>query len=279
MIPPNPVLETTPTTGRTLVSKLAKVMTEVGKLKKEGFNEHFRYKFVKEADLVEKLSKLLGDAHIFITSVVKSIEILELLPTPVGGGSAKRLGVVRVVYTFHDGESGETLDCESIGEIEQDGGKGVYKALTGAMKYFLMKQFLVATGDDPEQEAKPKAVTPAKPTATKVPPAPAAPQATVTTKSGSVDPAAPVKAAASVPPAKPSLTKVLESLTDCKDRNLLEALHTRAITVFRWTEEDNNAIQECYGNVLKKLAPIDAAAVPHPDTAYSDDERQGMKAA
>jgi hypothetical protein len=32
--------------------------------------------------------------------------------------------------------------------------KGVYKALTGSEKYFLMKAFLIPTGDDPEKESK-----------------------------------------------------------------------------------------------------------------------------
>ena len=49
------------------------------------------------------------------------------------------------MYAFHDGESDETLTLEGIGEIDQDGGKGIYKAQTGAMKYALMRNFLVAT--------------------------------------------------------------------------------------------------------------------------------------
>ena len=38
-------------------------------------------------------------------------------------------------------------------------GKGLYKAFTGSMKYFLMKNFLVATGDDPEQDSAAKKAT------------------------------------------------------------------------------------------------------------------------
>jgi len=137
----------------TLVKKLAAVMKEVGRIEKKGYNSFHKYKYVMEADLVETLSQKLADRHVFITSSTKGIEIIELgkVSPKTGEIVPSRIGVLRVEYTFHDGESGETLTMESIGEIDQDGGKGLYKALTGSMKYFLMKNFLIATGDDPEQ--------------------------------------------------------------------------------------------------------------------------------
>ena len=39
-----------------------------------------------------------------------------------------------------------------MGEIDQDGGKGLCKVMTGALKYALMKTFLIPTGDDPERD-------------------------------------------------------------------------------------------------------------------------------
>jgi hypothetical protein len=176
-----------PTTGKEpkLVAKLAEIMKDVSKIPKNGKNTFHNYKYVMESDLVEAIRAKLGEKSIFITSCTKGIEVVELSkPTKGGEVVTQKIGVLRVEYTFHDGETGESLTMESIGEIDQDGGKGLYKALTGAMKYFLMKNFLVATGDDPEQDSakaaapSPRAaatVTPKplpKPTAPKPPPPP-----------------------------------------------------------------------------------------------------------
>lgn len=146
--------ETTPPPVRSLARKLSEVMGQVGRIPKTGFNEHFRYKFVRESELVEKISELLSERQVCITSRVTAIETFELskvLPR-TGEVVVTKTGVLRIEYTFHDGESGETLTTEGVGEIDQDGGKGLYKAQTGAMKYMLMKNFLVATGDDPEDD-------------------------------------------------------------------------------------------------------------------------------
>lgn len=140
--------------ARSLVKKLAEVMKEVGRIPKNGKNTFHNYKYVMESDLVEKLSDLLAGRHVFITSSTKGIEVIEHTKLSQKQVVLVKTAVLRVEYTFHDGESGETLTMESVGEIDQDGGKGLYKALTGAMKYFLMKNFLVATGDDPEEEEK-----------------------------------------------------------------------------------------------------------------------------
>jgi hypothetical protein len=72
-----------------LYSKIAKVMGEVGRVEKRGFNDFHKYAYATEADLVEAVREKLSAA---------------------------------------------------------------YKAMTGALKYFLMKTFLIPTGDDPEAD-------------------------------------------------------------------------------------------------------------------------------
>jgi len=54
--------------------------------------------------------------------------------------------------TFVDTESGESFSCIFYGDGSDSNDKAIYKAITGAQKYALMKTFLVATGDDPEQD-------------------------------------------------------------------------------------------------------------------------------
>ena len=218
---------TTPQAQKTLVTKLSKIMAEVGRIPKNGFNEHFRYKFVREADLVEKLSDLLSQHHIFITSSTKSIESVKVSkPTRTGGVVEQTIGIIRVEYTFHDGDSGETLVMDGVGEIDQDGGKGLYKGLTGAMKYFLMKNFLVATGDDPEEEKKPAIK----------------------------DVQAPAK-----PPAKKKPTKIqaMEVMNNCKTVKQLDVVYGQLMK-YEWGAEKTD-LDECMKNVRLRIEESEVA--------------------
>jgi hypothetical protein len=55
-------------------------------------------------------------------------------------------------YRFVDARSGEELTVRVPGEGADSGDKAPYKAMTGALKYALLQSFLLATGDDPEDE-------------------------------------------------------------------------------------------------------------------------------
>ncbi len=59
--------------------------------------------------------------------------------------------------SFH-APDGSSVKNTAAGEgLDQNGDKGTYKAITGATKYFLLKLFLIPTGDDPETDKrKPK---------------------------------------------------------------------------------------------------------------------------
>ena len=131
-----------------LAKKLAEIKSHVSRVAKNGYNEYHKYPYVLESDLLDVLGPRLAEANIMIWPHVDEY---------------KKLGDVTflmVTFKFEDGDSGETREVRIAGEGQDKGDKGVYKALTGATKYMLMKTFLVATGDDPEDEqggeAKPK---------------------------------------------------------------------------------------------------------------------------
>ena len=67
---------------------------------------------------------------------------------------------VTLDYEFIDGDSDEILSVPSYGEGRDGGDKAPYKALTGALKYALIQTFLIATGDDPEEERPEDQATP-----------------------------------------------------------------------------------------------------------------------
>src|ERR1700738_467768 len=57
-----------------------------------------------------------------------------------------------MAYTFMDRDTAEEITVKVAGEGRDPGDKGPYKAMTGALKYALLQSFLLATGDDPEDE-------------------------------------------------------------------------------------------------------------------------------
>lgn len=127
-----------------LISKLAAVMSEIDRVPKRGENKHFQYKYAMEADIVDAVRKHLADRHVMLVPSVESV---------IKDG---KLTTVMMTFTFHDGDSGETLTVNWAGVGEDAADKGIWKAITGAVKYVLAKTFLMPTGDDPEQDEKPQ---------------------------------------------------------------------------------------------------------------------------
>lgn len=126
-----------------LAAKLAKIMGEITHVAKNGKNTFHGYQYAMESDMLAAVRGKLAEAHIFVLTGVSSVEIRD---TPKDGF----LTTIRTTHTFVDGETGETLEASSAGQGTDKGDKGVFKAITGATKYFISKNFLIPTGDDPE---------------------------------------------------------------------------------------------------------------------------------
>lgn len=142
-----------PEAKKGLVAKLAEVMGEMAHVPKEGFNAAQKYKFVRETDVAERASSLLAERKVWIHQTVADHTITELYRT--ASGNTMWLSTVAMDFQFIDGDTGETTPPQRfVGAGADTGDKGVYKAMTGAEKYFLMKTFLVSTGDDPEADEK-----------------------------------------------------------------------------------------------------------------------------
>ncbi|WP_077622042.1 ERF family protein [Sediminibacillus massiliensis] len=135
--------------SRKLVSKLAKVMSEVKYIEKKGFNKFQKYKYATESDVAEKVREVLAEQHVVMFPDVVEHSTRE---HTTRNGNIEYIATVKVKFTFIDGETGEELAIHSIGEGQDSGDKSVYKAITGAQKYALMKAFMIPTGDDPEAD-------------------------------------------------------------------------------------------------------------------------------
>lgn len=127
-----------------IYKKIAQVMANINRIPKRGFNKHHNYDYVLEADLLDNIRPILLEAK------------LVLFPTILEEQRTGDFTKVKMEFTLADIETGETIKSVFWGEGQDKQDKGLYKAYTGATKYFLMKTFLIPTGDDPETEEQPK---------------------------------------------------------------------------------------------------------------------------
>lgn len=123
-----------------IAQKKAKVAYEVGRVPKNGRNNFHKYEYVTESDLTDHIRKLMFKNNLAITLSVDRWE------------RENNLKRVYMKITLTDCETGFFEETTWIGEGQDNGDKGFYKAYTGVLKYYLMKTFLVPSGDDPEQD-------------------------------------------------------------------------------------------------------------------------------
>ena len=153
------ITATDPKAQAALFAKLARVMTKLGRLPKEGRNTHFNYDFVTDGTIADAVRPALAEEGVaFFASMVNVERIDKVIRT-------------HFIFTFADGETGATYSCPWIGEAIDTQDKGPAKAATSALKYFLLKTFILSTGDPTDDtdtgpaDAKAKATrkkTPAK---------------------------------------------------------------------------------------------------------------------
>ena len=158
---PLPQPQALPAQGRPLARKLAQVLAEVHRVPKNGRNDFHRYDYVYESDLVDHIRDKLAEQGV---AIFPSVADHSVTSTEDGKGRTSYLTTVTLDVTLIDGESGDLITTTWVGQGLDSGDKGYYKAYTGALKYFLLKTFLISTGDDPEEEEESASPPAAKPT-------------------------------------------------------------------------------------------------------------------
>lgn len=122
-------------------------LAQRGILKREGNNTFDRYKYFSEAQYKLLFTELLSSKGMELRSTVSDYSMVE--------GTEKQSNGRQVTMDFEliDVETGYSETSTFVGEGFDKGDKAGYKAMTGALKYYLACTFLVATGDDPETES------------------------------------------------------------------------------------------------------------------------------
>lgn len=132
-----------------LRQKLAEVRRRIGYIQKRGFNERNNYSYVTAADLAGAVGDILADLGVVI---IPRLESISYESNQAGQSEVARAAQVVMAYTFADVDTGEEITTKVAGQGLDGGDKAPYKAMTGALKYALLQSFLLATGDDPEEE-------------------------------------------------------------------------------------------------------------------------------
>ena len=132
-----------------LRQKLAVVRRRIAYVQKRGRNELFNYSYVTAADIAGAVGDILAELGVV---VVPRLESITYEPARAGRMGTERGACVVMAYGFVDVDTGEEITVKVAGEGLDPGDKAPYKAMTGALKYALLQSFLLATGDDPEDE-------------------------------------------------------------------------------------------------------------------------------
>lgn len=132
--------------------KIAQVMGKIDRVAKRGVNAQQRYAYATEADIVDELRPVMAEVGIVMISHQSEERNEETARTQSGG----QMNIVKIHHTFRfvDVEDGSAIQIGVWGEGFDTLDKASYKAFTGAEKYALLKTFLVATGDDPEDDGE-----------------------------------------------------------------------------------------------------------------------------
>ena len=157
-----------------LSDRLCAALKAIERIEKRGHNDKFNYDFATESDIADGVRAALSDQGIALQVAVVSVEMRELGKT--SSGSVMWLTTAKMELSLRAGD--ECWTSTFYGTGTDTGDKGLYKAITGGVKYFLLKTLLIPTGDDPEREQE--TVKPAAPrqaaapkSAPNQPPAPA----------------------------------------------------------------------------------------------------------
>jgi len=132
-----------------LHTRLARVLAKIERIPKDGRNDFHGYDYVKEDTLTEQIRPMLAEEGISLIFAAEEIVLEDNCIAHVRCTFTLGCDVGEPVVTTVWG-AGRDADRNN-----NRGDKAVYKAMTGAMKYFLYKTFMVSTGDDVENDTAP----------------------------------------------------------------------------------------------------------------------------
>jgi len=139
-----------------LYAKMAAIMGAIDKVDKDKeMQSGPRYKYVTDVQVYHTVRKLLIEHSIALFASMTDVEQTRIVTSVDDKGNERDKFHTRARFEFVlvDSESGEQMTCTWYGESQDVGDKGVNKCATAALKYWLLKTFIIPTGDDPDDTA------------------------------------------------------------------------------------------------------------------------------
>jgi hypothetical protein len=133
-----------------LFGKIAAVMGQVRQLEKSGRNQFDKYDFVTADTVAHRIGTALAGAGVAFFPSIAHVETSEYTTAK---GAANFRSVVTMQLTFACTETGATYTILWAGEAIDRSDKSISKAAVSAVKYALIKTFLLTGGDDDDADA------------------------------------------------------------------------------------------------------------------------------
>lgn len=133
-----------------LPAKMVKIMAAVGTIAKGGTNAQQNYKFIQGDAVLDAFRAEFIKHNIALFS--RALEYEQASGTTQKGGTNWH-AIVKFEFTLVDADTGETRSDTWFGESIDSSDKSFNKAATAALKYWLMKTFMISAGDDIDQES------------------------------------------------------------------------------------------------------------------------------
>jgi len=134
------------------------VMGEVGTVAKNGKNTFQNYEYATEADFVHAIRPLLVKHGLVI---IPQNSILNGITDLAKDNKLTSISIQYNVVAIDDPT--DYTQVTMMGQGTDKGDKGIYKAITGTKKYMIANLFMIATGDDPENDGPKKKSSVSKP--------------------------------------------------------------------------------------------------------------------
>lgn len=140
--------ESQQTTAQGLAAKLMILREKMNSFswEKDGKNRHQSYEYITEKQYKNNFKAALAAAGLDFKSSVLEYQFIPQISDKMN------MVIAKFQFEIIDRETGEREIYQAFGSGADTGDKGLYKAYTGAIKYFLANNFLVAEGNDPESD-------------------------------------------------------------------------------------------------------------------------------
>ena len=133
-----------------LMGKLAKAAGAMGGVERDGRNKDQGYSYVSYEEAAVVIRRALSEIGIAMTLHQREMTISQ---GQTASGKAKTIVNMTLDVTFADGETGAMKIVQAHGQGEDMQDKAIPKALTAAVKYGLMRCFLLSTREDIDADA------------------------------------------------------------------------------------------------------------------------------